>query len=302
MCILGKQWIREYQKDISVSARDAVRVRQARFDSLEAWKVPQIMRGLPVILLAALLLFFAGLLIQLWNASNHTTAIAVSVVVALTTLMVTITTVVPAVFSMQPRHMAFTPFRSPQAWIIFVMYRKFQQWYRPLFPVYHDALNSSANWYAFDLQFLRYEVEDWFEHESSSVHRSLQWIHKVLGNSSAMEKAVHWCFQKDFHPERLIESEGHLSRYVLAGKEENKVFDNPHRLCYACSERVDGQQGIDSAVGRYQAELLIRSAYHAMNYYESGKECWSDIFHSYDKLRYCWIFDEYLQEDMVHRT
>jgi len=36
VCILGKQWIREYQKVIPVSARDTVRVRQARFDSLEA--------------------------------------------------------------------------------------------------------------------------------------------------------------------------------------------------------------------------------------------------------------------------
>ena len=67
VCILGKQWIREYQKDIAVSPCDAARVRQMRFDSLQRWKVPQIMVSLPVILLLALMLFFAGLLIQLWS-------------------------------------------------------------------------------------------------------------------------------------------------------------------------------------------------------------------------------------------
>ena len=34
VCILGKQWIREYQKDLSVSPCDAIRVRQACLDSV----------------------------------------------------------------------------------------------------------------------------------------------------------------------------------------------------------------------------------------------------------------------------
>ena len=40
VCILTKQWIREYQRDPPVSAQDAVRIRQMRFDSLEKWLVP----------------------------------------------------------------------------------------------------------------------------------------------------------------------------------------------------------------------------------------------------------------------
>jgi len=158
VCILGKQWIREYQKDLSVSAQDAVRVRQVRFDSLEAWKVPQIMASLPVVLLAALLLFFTGLLIQLWNVINHTTAIAVSVVVALITLVVIVTTIVPALCSMQPRRTAFTPFRSPQAWIFFVVYRRLQQWYHNIFHVYSEAPSTLASWSPFDHHFLTIEA------------------------------------------------------------------------------------------------------------------------------------------------
>lgn len=70
VCILGKQWIREYQRDIAASACDSVRVRQARFDALYRWKVPQILAALPVILQAALMLFFTGLLVQLWNTET----------------------------------------------------------------------------------------------------------------------------------------------------------------------------------------------------------------------------------------
>ena len=298
VCILGKQWIREYQKDISVSARDAVRVRQARFDSLEAWKVPEIMAALPVILLTALLLFFTGLLIQLWNVVEHTTAIAVSIVVALTVFMVIVTTIVPAICSMQPRRAAFTPFRSPQAWIVFAVYRRLQQWYHSIFDVYHEAPSSLADWSAFDIEFLKVEVEVWFEHEVGSVHQALRWVHKVLGNSSVMEKAVHWCFQKQFHPEELVPSEGHLSRYVF-GSDSGEHTDNPYRLCADLSERVDGWQHIDSAVGRYQADLLVRSAHHAIEHQEKH---WDKIFHCYKKLQLCDIFEDYSQEDIVHRA
>jgi len=115
ICILGKQWIREYLKDIAVSPCDAARIRQMRFDSLHAWKVPQIIAALPVILLVALMLFFAGLLVQLWNISDKTTAATVLVIVALTVLLIVVTTIVPACISVRHDHSAFAPFRSPQA-------------------------------------------------------------------------------------------------------------------------------------------------------------------------------------------
>jgi len=123
VCILGKQWISEYEKDIVGTPCDAVRVRQMRYDSLEAWKVPQIIAALPVVLIVALLLFFSGLLVQLWHVSEHTTAIAVSAVVASTALLVIITTFAPAYCGNWHSRASFVPFRSPQAWLCFVAYR-----------------------------------------------------------------------------------------------------------------------------------------------------------------------------------
>jgi len=173
VCILGKQWIREYQKDVSVSPCDAVRVRQARFDSLERWKVPQIMAGLPVVLLVALMLFFSGLLIQLWNASDPTTAAAVTFVVSLTAILVIVTTVVPACISMQPRRSSFSPFRSPQAWLFFVIFRWIQTWYDDKYDVWKERPPILTSWSEFDLHFLEIETKNWFGNSISSVHRAL---------------------------------------------------------------------------------------------------------------------------------
>lgn len=300
VCILGKQWIREYQRNISVSARDTVRVRQARFDSLEAWKVPQIMAALPVILLASLFLFFAGLLIQLWNASNHATAITVSIVVVCTTLMAMVTTIIPALYSLQPSRMAFTPFRSPQAWIFFVLYRRFQKWHHGIFQAYHEAPRTLANWSAFDHHFLTIEQKDSFEHGISSVHRSLRWAHEVLGNSGTIGKSVYQCFQREFHPHTLVPSEGHLSRYVLSGSDEDKRFDNPYRLCYNYSRTIGGWKMLNSPVGRYQAELLIRSTYYAMY---KVKKPWHEIDHCFRQLHFFHgIFKDYSEQGIVQRT
>jgi len=303
VCILGKQWIREYQKDLSVSACDAVRVRQVRFDSLEAWKVPQIMAALPVILLAALLLFFTGLLLQLWNASEHTTAVVISIVVALTALMVAVTTVVPAVCSMRPRHAAFTPFRSPQSWIFFVIYRRVQQWYQNIFRVYKQAPRTVANWSAFDLQFLQIEGQPWFEHEISSIHRALQWIYDVLRNSNVTEKNLYWCLQQQYHPENLVPFEAHLSRYVLPASEGGVFSENVNRVLYNCSERIDKLKDIKSPIGRYQAELLVRSMHYALDHVmDDSERSWAEIYHSCSRLWECGIFADYAGQDIVHRT
>jgi len=184
VCILGKQWIREYQKEITGSACDAVRIRQMRYDSLQTWKVPQIMATLPVILLGALLLFFTGLLIQLRNVDEHKTA-----VVALTVLFIIVTTVVPTYCSMKPRPTSFTPFRSPRAWIFFVDHRRFQRWYHELFQVYSEMPKRMSSWAASDLHFLKIEQHRWFSHDIISVHRVLKCqVFDVLRTSSDIEK------------------------------------------------------------------------------------------------------------------
>jgi len=317
VCILGKQWIREYRKDIAVSPCDAARVRQMRYNSLQEWKVPHIMAALPVILLIALMLFFAGLLVQLWNISDKTTAAAVFVIVALTVLLVIVTTVVPAWVSLRHDQSAFAPFRSPQAWIVFYAVRRLQHWYHPNDGVFWSKQGYSetrdwkanhpilSNWAEFDLYFLKMEKQEWFQHKISSVHSVLKWVFEVLRNSSEMEKSLLWCLQSKYYPKDLIRDEDELAYHVLRSSDNDHHEDTPSkssRLQYDISVQNQGHLKIDSPVGRYQAELLIRSAHRAIDdVSDDVQKAWEGINHSYDELWSYGIFDNYSDKDIVHR-
>lgn len=238
VCILGKQWIREFQRDVAVSACDALRIRQARFDALHAWKLPQILAALPVILQAALILFFAGLLVQLWNVDDHTTASSVTAVFGLTVLMVLVTTVVPAHRSKGLLDKKFTPFRSPQAWLYFVGYQQFlaavfavrqlclkcftsvtgkkqkgQQ--RSDQPIQHPAVGS---WAGLDIAFITEENAKREPTAIISVHRALRWIYTILGNNSVFKDHALWCLQKEYHPPGLDLSDVGLGSFILSSE------------------------------------------------------------------------------------
>jgi len=301
VCILGKQWIREYQKDLSVSPCDAVRVRQARFDSLEAWKVPQIMAALPVILLIALMLFFSGLLIQLWNVNSHTTAIVVSVVISMTVLLVIITTIVPACVSMQPRRSSFAPFRSPQAWIFFIVFRKIQIWFDAVFDVWTESPHMFSSWSESDLHFLRIETERWFGHSISSVHRALRWIFEVFRHSSEMEQSFLWCLQAKFHPANLIESDTGLAYRVLLDSNYNGSRELDLIYDYDFSKHQEERCNIDNLAGQYQAGLLLQLAHHAVDTaLKDSEEAWRRLDYSCYRLSHCGVFNKYLDQDVVH--
>jgi len=315
VCILGKQWIREYQKDIAVSPFDAARVRQMRYDSLQRWKVPQIMAALPVLLLVALMLFFAGLLVQLWNISDKTTAAAVLVIVAVIVLLVIFTTVVPAWVSLRHDHSAFAPFRSSQAWVVLYIVRRLQHWYHPNDSYHTDIFTIEAienwkathpilnSWAEFDLHFLKIEPQLWFEHEISSVHCVLRWVAEVLRNSREMEKSLLWCLQRKYHPEGLIWHKDALARHVLRASNDEATPRSPDRLQYEFSVQNQGRHRIDSPVGRYQAELLLRSAHRAIDdTSEDLQKAWEVIEHSCKQLTYRGIFYNYSDKDIVHRT
>ena len=224
LCILGKQWIKEFHRDLAVSPRDALRIRQARFDALYAWKLQQILAALPVILQVALMLFFAGLLTQLWNASEQTTAGVVSVAVGLTVVIVLMTTIAPAYYSNRlSLHGRFTPFRSAQSWIFFVAIRSLYLTVRRLFTwigllaqkhSQHETFPTS--WAGFDTTFLLDEVNHPSSRHVTSIHSALRWILKVIGHTDEIENAVLWSLLPQFYPSDLVHSSKQLTEYVLS--------------------------------------------------------------------------------------
>ncbi|KDQ08154.1 hypothetical protein BOTBODRAFT_118964, partial [Botryobasidium botryosum FD-172 SS1] len=69
--VLVKQWLNRYDyASASGSDRDRARLRQYRYTGLQQWKVPQIIGALPILLLAALSLFFWGLVEFLWGVNT----------------------------------------------------------------------------------------------------------------------------------------------------------------------------------------------------------------------------------------
>ncbi|RDX39858.1 hypothetical protein OH76DRAFT_1515219 [Lentinus brumalis] len=62
LAIMVKQWLTEYKSRVSGTSRQTARLRQLRLNSLQRWRVKEIVSFLPVLLQIASGLFFAGLL------------------------------------------------------------------------------------------------------------------------------------------------------------------------------------------------------------------------------------------------
>ncbi|KAF9522891.1 hypothetical protein CPB83DRAFT_776354, partial [Crepidotus variabilis] len=61
--IISLQWLREHQKyDTSLSPQQAVGIFNMRDEALSQWHVPAIFASLPLLLQAALILFFVGVI------------------------------------------------------------------------------------------------------------------------------------------------------------------------------------------------------------------------------------------------
>ena len=245
VCILGKQWIRELQRDTAGSSFDAVRIRQARFDAFQSWKVPQILATLPVILQAALLLFFAGLLDQLWHSDDYTTAVAVSAIVTLTVFVVIATTVLPAYGCGLYLREKFTPFRSPQAWVIFIAYQRILQ----VFATFRVA----RSWAEYDTFFLATENEHSDVAPVTSVHRALRWVSEHFRNAGHVEKSLFWCLQSPEVTSILQLNRKELGLYVLC------MYSSQHFQTHFAAVNYD-LGNVGNVRGRFQAELLIKDA------------------------------------------
>ncbi|KAJ2915917.1 hypothetical protein MD484_g4506, partial [Candolleomyces efflorescens] len=124
--ILCLQWLREYQREANMTHQDAIALRYLRFHGLERWKVPSIIAGLPLLLQGALILFFAGMVIFLWNI-NKPVAIVVAIAVSTTVSFLLLTTILPPIQALLSnpawlsdvgRGHAQCPYKSPQAWAI----------------------------------------------------------------------------------------------------------------------------------------------------------------------------------------
>lgn len=123
--ILCLQWLREYQRHAGTLPDQAtLLIRQMRFDGLHSWGVPSIISALPILLQAALVLFFVGL-IDFLRALNVVIAIPVVISITLVLIFMLVTTIAPAFQACKTssfidpiyRNMSQCAYKSPQSWL-----------------------------------------------------------------------------------------------------------------------------------------------------------------------------------------
>lgn len=78
--MLAKQWLYAYTRDISGSPQDRARRRQSRFMRFRSWHVLTVIHSLPLLLHAALFLFFGGVIVMLWTVEFGISAATIIIV------------------------------------------------------------------------------------------------------------------------------------------------------------------------------------------------------------------------------
>ncbi|KAG8765286.1 hypothetical protein FRC12_007594 [Ceratobasidium sp. 428] len=96
IALLGKDWARAYMAELTGQPYQQARKRQQRWDSLEKWRMPQVILFLPIVLHLALLLFAIGLTVYLWRI-HLGAAVPVLVVTLAATAVYVVSTVFPLV-------------------------------------------------------------------------------------------------------------------------------------------------------------------------------------------------------------
>ena len=143
--IISLQWLREHQRySDSLSPRQSLGIFHMRTEALEKWYVPQIFAMLPLLLEAALVLFFFGIVDFLLDLS-HAVAIPVAVSIGLTTLFLVSTTILPTLqcFPVSLRQPLSDspvpvpcPYKSPQS----LAFRQLATFSRRFFNTAHESV------------------------------------------------------------------------------------------------------------------------------------------------------------------
>ena len=198
--ILCSQWLREYQRYTRLPPMEGISVRQLRYDGLMAWKVPNILMSLPVLLQLSLILFFFGLLDLLWSL-NHIVAAFVTTVAGLAILFVVIATFLPSCqnyFGTDPRTPR-CPYTSPQAWAIHRLLARlvrFRNTFRSPFLAERDApFFKEKTWVDADNAWCAMKKQVDPTQVSNDMVRGLVWIDKHLENSVNMVFSIYHCIK-----------------------------------------------------------------------------------------------------------
>lgn len=206
--ILCKQWLREYQRYENLTAKQAFPVRQMRYEGLVGWRVPAIISFIPLLLQAALILFFAGLLDLLWSL-QHVVASVVTVTIGMTLLFLIVTSALsclePLLYSFKTlrEHYLQCPYKSPQSWAF-----------------HHLSLRSLyTTWIEYDLRWVVEDVD--LVDPMLYTQQGFAWLHRKFAQNINVIYDIYRCFES-------LDVEvagGSLSRILRENPEWDDVLD-----------------------------------------------------------------------------
>ena len=115
--ILAKQWIREYMTWNTCLGGPPLNVllRQLRAEAWNSWGIGSLITAIPTLLEIAMILFVVGLVILLWTLDD-VVALIVSIFAGAFLGAVAFFTVLPVILRQ-------SPYKSPSAWALLVIYR-----------------------------------------------------------------------------------------------------------------------------------------------------------------------------------
>ncbi|PPQ80594.1 hypothetical protein CVT25_001556 [Psilocybe cyanescens] len=120
--IIVMQWLREHQAFTGQSSRDKIAILNMRIEALDKWHVHGIITTFPLFLAIALVLFFAGMIEFLHILGNRTVLVAVAAVITITLVLLSLTTVLPAlqcillyIWILPQKPPSPCPYKSPQS-------------------------------------------------------------------------------------------------------------------------------------------------------------------------------------------
>lgn len=239
--ILCLQWLREFQRDASLSHKDAVALRQMRYEGLLHWRVPDILYILPILLQTSLVLFFCGLLELLW-IRNTIVAAFITAVVGGVMLFLAATTALPAIQYVLTRdpHMRVyqCPYKSPQSWLFyqtsaafFLLLDSLHFWWSSIEedPSSRRLLKSRGDlsWLTFDMRWR--QLRDAQEvvrgtakklKDSEDIIHGLQWLNATFSQSVEAVYPIHHAIVNM----ELEAAETTVSGFYLDGQIDNATL------------------------------------------------------------------------------
>ncbi|KAJ2927077.1 hypothetical protein H1R20_g10006, partial [Candolleomyces eurysporus] len=273
LTIFVKQWLAEYTWDVGtavLSPEQTFTLRQMRFAVLQKWRVPTIIDYLPLQLLAALVLFYGGLITFLTTMHPVVAGLGISLT-AVSVVIFVLTTAIPAVWPT-------APYQSPQAWLSYRLSNSIRSLFstssrvreRPALKANHNGWDGYARYTAiFRAQLLlplaklllmssaferahdftlsaseiNFGITNYYSRGGGSRAAALQNLRDHI-SAGAMHDSAERCDAPKCHPETRVAVQDEVTSWILHGDGDGQ----PKKILWMTGPAGTGKTAIAGSI------------------------------------------------------